>query len=153
MTYIQSVLKEIDSVDLKKEDSIALIENIISTRLLKLPVCLNEMKVGEPVIRSRQLTGEEDFHHFIKDYSYNPNPEYIKLGRANYNGQPIFYGSRFRITSLAEVRFIYANRDRDEARYSIGRWDVKEQLQLAVITTPELIRKHNSTELFEIADF
>jgi hypothetical protein len=56
-------------------------------------------------------------------------------------------------TSLGEVRFIYANREKVEARYSLGRWDVTEKLPLATILTPELIRKHNAKELLGLADF
>jgi hypothetical protein len=114
---------------------------------------MTDLIVGEPLVRSRYLTDKEDFHHTIQDYSYNPFPEYIKVGRANYVGQQIFYGSRFRVTSLGEVRFIYANREKNEARYSLGRWEVRDKLQLAAIVTPELIRKHNAKELFSLADF
>ena len=67
--------------------------------------------------------------------------------------QQIFYGSRYRVTSLGEVRFIYANREKESARYSLGRWDVNQKLQLAAIVDPALIRKHNSQELFGLADY
>jgi hypothetical protein len=153
MTHIQQTLQKIDKVDLNSEDAVDTIHKIVSTELRKLPIFMTDLVVGEPLVRSRYLADNEDFHHTIQDYSYNPFPEYIKMGRANYPGQQIFYGSRFRVTSLGEVRFIYANREKAEARYSLGRWEVKNKLQLAAIVTPELIRKHNAKELFGLADF
>lgn len=153
MTHIQQTLQKIDSIDLTRDDAIDTIYKVVSTELRKLPIFMTNLIVGEPLVRSRYLTEKEDFHHTIQDYSYNPFPEYIKVGRANYVGQQIFYGSRFRVTSLGEVRFIYANREKDEARYSLGRWEVRDKLQLAAIVTPELIRKHNAKELFGLADF
>jgi hypothetical protein len=51
------------------------------------------------------------------------------------------------------VRFIYANREKKEARYSLGRWEVKENLKLATIVSPELIRKYNAKELFGLAEY
>jgi hypothetical protein len=136
MSYIIETIEEIEKVNLKSEEAIDIIQGIISTRLRKLPIFMNDLIVGEPLIRSRYLKKEEDFHYKIQDYSYNPEPEHIKIGRANLQGQPIFYASRFRITSLAEVRFIYANREKDLARYSISRWEPKQKLQLAAIVTP-----------------
>lgn len=153
MSEILAAIEEIEQVDLQQEDAIEQIENIVKTKLRKMPIFLTDLIVGEPLVRARYLKDDEDYHHLIRDYSYNPFPEYIKIGRANYAGQPIFYGSRFRITSLGEVRFIYANREKDVARYSIGRWEVAERLPVAAILTPELIREHNAKELFGLADF
>ena len=153
MSNIIEAIDAIEKVDLNSEEAIDIIHNIISTKLRKLPIFMNDLVVGEPLVRSRYLKEDEEFHYAIQDYSYNPNPESIKIGRANLHGQPIFYGSRFRITSLAEVRFIYANREKEYARYSLSRWEVKEKIQLAAIVTPALIRKHNAKELFGLADF
>jgi hypothetical protein len=152
MIDIQQTLKKIDNVDLKDENAIDIIHKIVSTEIKKLPIFLKDLNVGEYLVRSRYLTDKEDFHYKVQDYSYNPYPVHIKVGRANYVGQQIFYGSRFRVTSLGEVRFLYANREKDEARYSLGRWEVKENLKLAAIVTPELIRKHNAVELFDLAN-
>jgi hypothetical protein len=153
MSEILSAIEEIEQVDLKQVDAIELIENIVKTKLRKLPIFLTDLKVGEPLVRARYLKEEEDYHHLIRDYSYNPFPEHVKIGRANYPGQQIFYGSRFRVTSLGEVRFIYANREKNEARYSLGRWEVTEKLPIAAIVTPELIRQYNAKELLGLADF
>lgn len=153
MTEIGKTIQEIENVDLKSDDAIAIIQTLISTKLKRLPIFMTDLKIGEPLIRSRYLKDSEDFHRTIQDYSYHPEPEYIKIGRANLAGQQIFYGSRFRVTSLAEVRFVYANREKEFARYSLGRWEVKQKLQMAAIVTPESIRKHNTKELFGLADF
>lgn len=153
MTHIQQTLQKIDEVDLNENEAIETIYKIVSIELRKLPIFMTDLVVGEPLVRSRYLTDKEDFHHTIQDFSYNPFPECIKVGRANYVGQQVFYGSRFRVTSLGEVRFIYANREKDEARYSLGRWEIRDKLQLAAIVTPELIRKHNTRELYGLADF
>ena len=153
MTEIEKTIQEIENVDLKSEDAVSTIRTLVSTKLKRLPIFLTDLDLGEYLVRSRYLQDHEDFHRNIQDLSYNPNPENIKIGRANLEGQQIFYGSRFRVTSLAEVRFIYANREKASARYSLGKWDVKEKLHLATIITPELIREHKPTELFWLADF
>jgi hypothetical protein len=153
MSEVLSAIEEIEQIDLKQDEAIEQIENIVKAKLRKLPIFLTDLKVGEPIVRARYLNDGEDYHHLIRDYSYNPFPECIKIGRANYAGQPIFYGSRFRITSLGEVRFLYANREKKEARYSLGRWEATEKLPVAAILTPELIRTHKAKELFGLADF
>jgi hypothetical protein len=153
MSEVQSAIEEIEQIDLRQENAVEQIENIVKTKLRKLPIFLTDLKAGEPLVRARYLKDDEDYHYLVRDYSYNPFPEYIKIGRANYAGQPIFYGSRFRVTSLGEVRFIYANREKDEARYSLGRWEVVEKFPVAAIVTPELIREHNAKELFGLAEF
>jgi len=153
MTHIQSTLQKIDSVDLESEDAIDKIYKIVSTELRKLPAFLTDLGIGEPLVRCRYLNETEEFHKTIQDFSYNPFVKYIKVGRANYEGQQVFYGSRFRITSLAEVRFVYANREKDEAIYSMGRWEARDKLGLAAIVTPESIRRHNATELFGLAEY
>ena len=153
MTEIERTIQEIENVDLKSEDAINTIHTLISTKLRQLPIFISYLELGESLVRSRYLLDNEAFHRTIQDFSYNPNPANIKIGRTNLEGQQIFYGSRFRVTSLAEVRFIYANREKESARYSLGRWSVKEKLLLATIITPELIRKHKTKELFELADF
>ncbi len=153
MTEIERIIQEIENVDLKCENAISVIQTIVSTKLKQLPIFISVLELGESLVRSRYLLDNEDYHRTIQDFSYNPNPANIIIGRANLEGQQIFYGSRYRVTSLAEVRFIYANREKESALYSLGRWDVKEKLQLATIITPELIRKYNTKELFGLADF
>jgi len=153
MTAIEKTIALIENVDLHSETAISELHSIISSRLGGLPLFMTDIKVGEPLVRARKLENNEDFHHLISDYSYPPDTEKIKVGRANLKGQQIFYGARFRITALAEVRFIYANREKDFAHYSLGLWEAKEKLSLAAIVTPESIRKNNSQELFELADF
>jgi hypothetical protein len=113
MSKILSTIEEIEKVDLTQEHAIHQIEKIVATKLQKLPIFLTDLKPGEPLVRARYLRDEEDFHHLIRDYSYNPFPESVQIGRANYPGQAVFYGSRFRVTALGEVRFVYANREKE----------------------------------------
>ena len=153
MNHIQETIQKIDGVNLKKDNANELLHQIISNELQKLPTFALEMEVGEPLVRARPLEDDEEFHHLIQDYSYNPWPEKIKIGRANHTQQQVFYGARFRETALREVRFIYANREKQEARYSLGRWEVKAKLKLACIVTPDQIRRFNATELMELAEF
>lgn len=153
MTNIEAAIRQIDAVDLKEETAIDQIQNIVATKLRKLPAFLTDLKPGEAVVRSRFVNDNEDFHRTIGDYSYHPDPTKVKIGRANFPGQQIFYGSRYRITSLAEARLIHANCERDFARYSLGRWDVQGRIPLAAIVTPEQIRRYNAKELFGLADF
>lgn len=154
MSTIQEAIEELEKIDLKSNDAIDKIQKIISTKLRNLPIFLTDLKVGEPLVRTRYLDEKEDYHKTVQDFSYNPVPAKINFGRANLPGQPIFYGSRFRVTALAEVRFVYANRMKDITRYSFGRWEVQnDQINLAAIVSPDHIRKHNAQELFELADY
>ncbi len=153
MNQIQETIQKIEAVDLKDDNAVERLHKIISTELRKLPTFMLDMDIGEPLVRARYLTDKENYHHLIKDYSFNPDPKKIKIGRANHIGQQVFYGARFRETALREVRFIYANREKKEARYSLGRWEVKENLKLAAIVSPELIRKYKAKELFGLAEY
>ncbi|WP_291097456.1 MULTISPECIES: RES domain-containing protein [unclassified Flavobacterium] len=153
MSNIDHIIKKIEAVDLKDEKAIEILENILSSNINKLPIFLTSFAVGKSLIRTRFLSDKEDFHHSIADFSYNPNPMYVKIGRVNYCEQQIFYGSRFRATSLGEIRFIYANKVNNKARFSIGKWEVKRKLRLAAIISPELINHHNAEELFGLAEF
>jgi hypothetical protein len=143
----------LESVDLKSADAVSQLQKIISTQLRNLPIFLTDLKVNERVVRARFIDEKEGFHKQIKDYSYNPYPDKVKIGRANLESQQIFYGSRYRVTALGEVKFIYANRMRDYAHYSLGGWDLVGKLDLAAIVLPGEIRKHNAKELFGLADF
>jgi hypothetical protein len=55
MSYIIETIEEIEKVNLKSEEAIDIIQGIISTRLRKLPIFMNDLIVGEPLIRSRYL--------------------------------------------------------------------------------------------------
>ena len=153
MSTILKAIDSLESIDLKSADAVSQLQKIISTQLRNLPIFLTDLKVNERVVRARFIDEKEGFHKQIKDYSYNPYPNKVKMGRANLEGQQIFYGSRYRVTALGEVKFIYANRMRDYAHYSLGGWDLVEKLDLAAIVLPEEIRKHNAKELFGLADF
>lgn len=153
MSYVQEVIAELEKVNLENEGSQSVIQEIISTKLQKLPIFLNDLKTGEPVVRARFMVDPDNLPTSIQDFSFNPNRDNIRLGRANFAGQQVFYASRFRITSFAEVRFVYANREKEKTSYAISRWEPTTKLNLAAIVTPELIRKHNSTELFGLADY
>lgn len=92
MSQIEQAIQEMEKVDLQRDDAIGILEKIISEKLRSLPIFMTDMITGDPLVRSRYLNEKEDFHHSVHDYSYNPFPEQVKIGRANYKGQQIFYG-------------------------------------------------------------
>ena len=153
MTNIESAIEAIESVNLETDEASDQLHSIITTRLKRLPIFLTDLNIGEYLVRARYLTEDEDFHHYIQDYSYHPKPEFIRLLRANLPSQQVFYASRFRVTALAEMRLVTANRENKFARYSLGRWDVRQKLNLAAIITPKSIRDNKSVELYHLADF
>ncbi len=153
MSKFRLALDEIDKVDLLKDNAAEVIHNIIATKFKNLPIFGVDLTVNNPLVRSRYLGDKTDFHYDIQDYSYHPKPNDVKIGRANLPEQQIFYGSRYRETSLAEIRFLNAFREKKFARYSLGRWEVKQKLYLGAIVTPEIIRNNDAKELFGLADY
>lgn len=151
MSVIRDVLFQIEAIDLKKETALSEIENLISTKLKSLPAFKDTFDF-EAVIRARPLVEGKSFHELISDYSYNPDVEKIKVGRANYPNEQIFYAAKNRITSMAEVRFIYANREKEIARYSYGRWDTKS-LDLAIVIDTSKVKQYQATNLYHISNF
>src|SRR5580658_5076147 len=153
MEDFRQVLANIVSVNVKAPEAADMLTEIVSSRLRRLSVMMIEMPIGEGLVRARRLETDEKFHYKIMDYSYNPEPWSIKIGRANLPGQQVLYTSRNRVTALGEVRFIYTNREKRFSRYSFGRWDVSDRLQLAAIVDPDAIYERESGELFGLADF
>ena len=72
MSQIQAAIEEIDKVELQRDDAVSVINEIIKIKLKKLPAFMTDLKVGEPLVRSRYLTEKEEFHHSIQDYSPSP---------------------------------------------------------------------------------
>jgi hypothetical protein len=68
MTHTQETLQKIDKVDLKAEDAIDIINKIVSTELRKLPSFMTDLVVGGPLVRSRYLAENEDFHYSIQEF-------------------------------------------------------------------------------------
>jgi len=152
MSNIKDILFQIEAIDLTKETALSEIENIVSTKLKSLPAFKDTFDF-EAIIRARPLEEHENFHELITNYSYNPNVQKIKVGRANYPNEQIFYASKNRCTALAEVRFIYSNREKEIARYSYGRWDITKPLDLAVVIDVSKVKQHQTTDLYHIAEF
>ncbi len=72
MIQIQQILKKVEDIDLKKDNAVNLIHEIISTELKELPAILtyldvDEIDVDEILVRSRFLCQTEDFHFKIQD--------------------------------------------------------------------------------------
>jgi hypothetical protein len=153
MMNIQKGLAELESIDLRDKNASQQIDQIIIERFKKLPSFQCNFADNSAIIRTRKLDENLDFFHNIEDYSYNSDIDKIKIGRANYEKQPIFYGSTDRITSLAEVRLLYNNGDEETSRYVISRWDIISPLQLTVVIDPIKVLKHQAPELIGIAKF
>ncbi|SDX19630.1 hypothetical protein SAMN05444410_110116 [Hydrobacter penzbergensis] len=94
------------------------------------------------MIRARYNSiNENGFGLFNKksQVSYNPFPDLIKLQRANFNGEQVFYGSmpledngnHAAITALMEVGFEYAkDKTRMREYFTVCRWQINKPLAL-----------------------
>jgi hypothetical protein len=152
MSVINDVLFQIEAIDLTNETALSEIETLISTKLKSLPA-FKDAFAFEAIIRARPLEENQKFHELITNYSYNPDIQKIKVGRANYPNEQIFYASKNRCTAMAEVRFIYANREKEIARYSYGKWDITKPLDLAVVIDISKVKQHQATDLYHISEF
>lgn len=123
--------------ELKESNSISSyphIKNIIKNQ--RIPIAYTEIKPFK-LIRQRRHNNGEKFFESAEQLSYRN--EILKInnfGRANEPGQGFFYcnDNNNQNTGIAEAVSIFrGNENSDEEILTIGAWNVKENLKLAMI--------------------
>lgn len=125
--------------ELKVDNSISSyphIKNIIKNQ--RIPVVFNEIKPFRLIrYRSHNDTNRNEFFKSSEELSYRTDILNINnFGRSNESGQGLFYcnDNKNQITGIAEiVTILRGNEESEEEVLTIGAWDVKENLRLAVI--------------------
>ncbi len=153
MSEITEGILELEEIDLKSDEALSQIENIISNKLKKLPSFRVDLALNTFVIRARYLNDNTENFYCINDLSFNPNKSNIQIGRANYQNQQIFYAATNRITALTEIRFVNNLIGKNIAKYVFSKWEIIKPLQLVVIVDHETVQKHNALGLLGISDF
>ena len=124
-------------IELKEDNSISSyshIKNIITNQ--RIPIAYTEIKPFK-LIRYRRHNKGENFFENAKQLSYRNEILNINhFGRANEPGQGFFYcnDNNNQNTGIAEAVSVFrGNEDSDEEILTIGVWNLKEKLKLAMI--------------------
>jgi len=143
--------------ELKEDDSISSyshIKNILYNQIIPIPYAeVHPFKL----IRYRRHNDCDRNKLFdtSEDLTYNKDVLNIrKFGRANEPGQGFFYcnDNLNQDTGIAEIVSIYrGNKNNEEEVLTIGVWNLKVSLKLAIITCPP--NKENKKEVKKIENF
>lgn len=124
-------------IELKENNSISSyshIKNIIKNQ--RIPIAYTEIKPFK-LIRYRKHNNDENFFESAEQLSYRNDILNINhFGRANEPGQGFFYctDNNNQNTVIAEAVSVFrGNEDSDEEILTIGAWNLKENLKLAMI--------------------
>lgn len=126
-------------LELKADNSISSyphIKNIIKNQ--RIPVAYRELRPYKLIrYRSHDDTNKDKFFESSKELSYNTDILNVnRFGRANESGQGLFYcnDNNNEDTGITEIVSIFrGNEDSNEEILTVGAWDIKENLILAVI--------------------
>lgn len=123
--------------ELKEDNSIssyAHIKNILKNQII--PIAFSEFKPFK-LIRYRKHSTGENFYETANDLLYRKDILNInKFGRLNEPGQGLFYcnDNENQSTGIAEIVSVFReNKESNEEILTIGAWNVKKNLKLAVI--------------------
>jgi hypothetical protein len=108
--------------------------------------------VKQPVfVRVRKI--DQSFHG--KPISYDeiihPQPKYSRLGRANRNGNPIFYCSAHENPEMAELAALYEVNARIGEQYIVSYWQLSGQLRLFNLGKTVVTAKHHAS--YQVDEF
>lgn len=129
--------------ELKESNSISSyphIKNILKNQ--NIPIAYIELRPYKLIrYRSHNDTNKNKFFESSEELSYRTDILHInRLGRANESGQGFFYcnDNENQNTGIAEIVTIFrGNEDSNEEVLTIGAWDLKENLKLAMILPSE----------------
>lgn len=123
--------------ELKEDNSISSythIKNILKNQLI--PIVYSEFKPFR-LIRYRRHNTNENFFESSEELSYRKDILNInKFGRLNEPGQGYFYcnDNNNQSTGIAEIVSVFrGNEESNEEILTIGTWNIKENLKLAMI--------------------
>lgn len=136
-------------LELKADNSTASyphIKNILKNQ--RIPIPFTEIKPFKLIrYRSHNETNKDDLFKNSSELSYRSDILNInQFGRANESGQGFFYcnDNYNQNTGITEIVSVFrGNTDSEEEILTIGAWDVKEDLTLAMILPGEGIKGHH----------
>ncbi len=122
------------------------IKNILKNQ--RIPIAYTEIKPFKLIrYRSHNKTNRNELFKTSEELSYRTDILNINnLGRANESGQGFFYcnDNKNQNTGITEIVSVFrGNTNSEEEVLTIGAWDVKENLTLAMILPSEQITGKN----------
>ncbi|MEH6706101.1 MAG: hypothetical protein V7691_15000 [Galbibacter orientalis] len=154
MKASEELIKRIN--ELKEQDTISSyshIKNILKNQIIPIP--LYECKPFK-LIRYRRHNKGEEFFEQSHQLSYRTDILNIKnFGRLNEPGQGLFYcnDNKNQNTGISEAVSIFRGKeDSNEEILTIGAWDLKESLNLAMIL-PTIENSGKNSEFDEMKKF
>lgn len=138
-------LKAIEKIDLTADSSYWDIVNIVREQVF-IPYVTLKIPIGTSLFRARLNEGCS--FNLKSDISYNSNSSSIKIGRANYYHQSIFYASHKNETALFETSNILKEMDNvEEEIITVGTWLVNKEIEVIPIYHDiEFLKKHPEIE-------
>ncbi len=130
---------------------IEIISQILRDYYINIPITTVELKV--PFVARARINYNGEMFSKREHLSYNPNPDFIKMQRANSEGQQVFYAAvpnpgedigSCQNTALLETAMEYV-RDYKISRQiiTLSRWGLKRPLIVSVLPFYELSYKKN----------
>lgn len=131
------------------------IKNIIKNQ--RIPVVFKEIKPFKIIrYRSHNDVNRNDFFKSSAELSYRADILNIdKFGRANDYGQGLFYCNDHnnQDTGITEIVSVFrGNKDSEEEVLTIGAWDLKQNLKLAIIL-PSIGTTGKNKEIDEMKEY
>lgn len=128
-------------VDLIPEDSYQKIYDIINDQVI-IPFVTITIPIGQVFYRARI---NDDYPFKSKsDISYNTKLDKIKIGRANYFNQSVFYASHKEETAILETSNSIKNKELgNNELITVGQWTVTKPIEvISIIHDKEFQRKN-----------
>ncbi|MCX6237873.1 MAG: hypothetical protein NTY07_10020 [Bacteroidia bacterium] len=136
-------LKVIEKIDLMSTNSYQAIVKIIEEQVI-IPYVTQVIPVGQELYRAR--LNERCSFNLKTDISYNNNIDLIKIGRANYYQQPIFYASHKKETAIFETSHAIKNREKGTNEIiTVGKWIVNKPIVVIPIFQDKEFFQKNET--------
>ena len=133
-------IQKLKRINCSLDTSYSEIINIINEEII-IPYFILTIPEGEYLFRGR-INNNCSYAHKA-DISYNLNLDSIKIGRANYYRQSVFYASRNSETAIFELSYI-ANDVKigEKETITLGKWYVNKEINVyAIIGDSEQLRK------------
>jgi hypothetical protein len=134
-------LKSLEHIDLTLENSYQKIYDIINEQVI-IPFITMTIPIGQIFYRARLNEG----HSFKSksDISYNSNLGKIKIGRANYYNQPVFYASYKDETAIFETSQSIKSREIGKNEIiTVGKWFVNKPIEVIPIIHDKEFQEKN----------
>ncbi|WP_321318036.1 hypothetical protein [Labilibaculum sp.] len=134
-------LKSLEKVDLMLENSYQRIYDIINEQVI-IPFVTMTIPIGQIFYRARLNNGRS--FKSKSDISHNTNLQEIKIGRANYFNQSVFYASHKEKTAIFETSQSIKNREIGKNEIiTVGKWVVNKPIEVIPIIHDKEFQEKN----------